>query len=33
VLETHGGKEVREPNQLMLDSIVTLTAKSENDTG
>ncbi len=33
VLETDGGEQVRVPNQLMLDSIVTLTAKSENDTG
>jgi len=33
VLETDGGEQVRVPNQLVLDSIVTLTAKSENDTG
>jgi len=33
VRETDGGEQVRVPNQLMLDSIVTLTAKSANDTG
>jgi len=33
VLETDGGEEVRVPNQLMLDSIVTLTARSQDDAG
>ena len=30
VLETDGGEEVRVPNQLLLDSIVTLTARDQN---
>jgi len=30
VLETESGDEVRVPNQLMLDSIVTLTARDQN---
>lgn len=33
VLDTDDGEEVRVPNQLMLDSIVTLTAKAQSDAG
>jgi len=33
VLETDGGEEVRVPNQLMLDSIVTLTPRNQEAAG